>query len=66
MLTTNQWIEHRDQNGGVRKRPEGAERVCNPIGKKKPIPTNQTPQISQGLNQQPKSTHGGTQGSSCI
>uniref|UniRef100_UPI00402B7EF4 uncharacterized protein LOC143313154 n=1 Tax=Arvicanthis niloticus TaxID=61156 RepID=UPI00402B7EF4 len=30
------------------------------------ISTNQTPQGSQGLNHQPKSTHGGTCGSSCI
>jgi hypothetical protein len=30
------------------------------------ISTNQTPQCSQGLNHQPKGTHGGTHGSSCI
>jgi hypothetical protein len=28
--------------------------------------TNQHPQSSPGLNHQPKKTHGGTQGSSCI
>ena len=30
------------------------------------ISTNQNPQSSQGLNHQPRSTHGGTHGSSCI
>jgi hypothetical protein len=30
------------------------------------ISTNQTPQSFQGLNHQPKSTHGETHGSSCI
>ena len=37
----------------------------NPIGRTT-ISTNQTPHSSQGLNHQPKSTHGGTHGSSCI
>jgi hypothetical protein len=37
----------------------GVEGVCNPIGRT--ISTNQTPpQSSQGLNRQPKSTHGGS------
>jgi len=45
----------------VRERTKGAEGVCNPIGRTT-ISGNQTPQISQG----PKSTHGGTYGSSCI
>jgi hypothetical protein len=48
-----------------RERTEGAEGVCNPIGRPT-ILTNQTPQSSQGLNYQPKNTHGGTNGSSCI
>jgi hypothetical protein len=55
----------RDSNGGVRKRTEGAEGVCNPIGRTT-ISTIQTPQSSQGLNHQQTSTHGGTHGSSCI
>jgi hypothetical protein len=58
-------------NGGVRGRTEGAEGVCNPIGRTT-ISTNQTPPSplhppsSQGLKHQPKSAHGGTHGSSCI
>jgi hypothetical protein len=44
---------------------KGAEGVRNPIGRTT-ISTNQTPRSSQGLNHQPKSTHGGTHGSSCI
>jgi len=62
MLTANHWTENRVLNEGVRGRTEGAEGVCNPIGKTT-ISTNQS---SQGLNHQPKSTHGGTHGSSCI
>jgi len=65
MLAANHQTEHRNSNGGVRERTEGAEGVCNPIGKTI-ISTNQTTQSSQGLNHQPKSTHGGTHGSSCI
>jgi hypothetical protein len=41
MLTVNHWTEHRDANGGAKERTEGAEGVCNPIGRK--IATNQTP-----------------------
>jgi hypothetical protein len=41
-----------DSNGGVRERIEGAERVCNPIGRTI-ISTNQSPQSSQGLNKLP-------------
>jgi hypothetical protein len=47
---------------------EGAEGVYNLIGRAT-ISTNQTfppPQNSQGLSNQPRSTHGGTHGSSCI
>jgi hypothetical protein len=47
------------------KKTEGAEGVCNPIGITT-ISTNQNPQSSQGLNHQPKITHGGTHGSSHI
>jgi len=28
MLAANHWTEHRDPNGGVRERTEGAEVVC--------------------------------------
>jgi hypothetical protein len=65
MLAANHWTEHRVPNGGVRERTEGAEGVCNPIGRTT-ISNNQKPQISQGLNHQPKHTRGGTHGSSCI
>jgi hypothetical protein len=33
MLTANHWAEHGVPNEGVRERNEGAEGVCNPIGK---------------------------------
>jgi hypothetical protein len=33
MLAANHQTEHRDHNGGVRRRTEGAEGVCNPIGR---------------------------------
>ena len=66
MLTANNLAEHEEPNGGVRGRAEGAERVCNPIGRKTTISTNQKPQSSQGLNHQLKNTHGGSHGSSCI
>ena len=62
MLTANSWTEHSVPNGGVRERTEAAEEVFNPIGRAT-ILTNQTLQKSQGLNHQPKSTHGGTHGS---
>jgi len=42
MLATNHWTEHKDTNGGVRKRTEGTEEVCNPIGRTI-ISTNKIP-----------------------
>jgi hypothetical protein len=55
-----------DPNGGVRGRTEETEGIFNPIGRTA-ISIKQTPpQSSQGLHHQPKSTHGGTHGSSCI
>jgi hypothetical protein len=57
MLTANHQSEHRDRNGGVRGRTEGAEGVYNPIGKKKKnniINQSEPPQRSQGVNQQPE------------
>jgi hypothetical protein len=65
MLIANHWTEYEVPNGGVRERTEGAEGVCNPIGRTA-ISINQTLQSSQGLNHQPKSTHGGIHGSICI
>ena len=52
-------------NGRVRGRTEGAEGDCNPKGRTT-VSTNWTQQSSQGQNSQPKSTHGGTQGSRFI
>jgi hypothetical protein len=51
-------------NGGVRGRTEGTEGVGNPIGRT--VLADQTSQIFQGLNQQPKSTHREIQGSTYI
>ena len=65
MLTAIHWTEHRILNEGARERTQGAEGNCSTIGGTT-IWTNQYPQNAQGLSQQPKSTHGGTHGSSCI
>ena len=62
MLTANHWTDHRALNGVVRKRTEVAEGVCNPTGRT----TLSTSQSSQGLNHQPRGTHRGIHGSSCI
>jgi hypothetical protein len=58
-LIANNWTELRDPNT---RRTEVAEGVYNPIGRTT-VSTNQTTQSSQGLNHQPKNTHGGTHGS---
>jgi hypothetical protein len=42
MLIANHWNEHSIPNGGVRERIEGAEEVCNPIGRTT-ISTNKNP-----------------------
>jgi hypothetical protein len=65
MYAAKHQTECRDPNGGVQARAVGAEWVCNPIGTTT-ISTNQTLQSSQELNYPPKSTLGGTHGSSCI
>ena len=44
---------------------EGAEGVCIPMGVAT-VSTSQIPQSSQGLDHQPKSTHGGIHGSCYI
>jgi hypothetical protein len=49
MLEANHWTEHRVLNGGVIERTEGAEGVCNPIGRTT-ISTNQIPQSSQRVH----------------
>jgi hypothetical protein len=54
--TANHWAEPRDSNGRARGRTEGDEGEYNHIGRT--ISTNQTTQISQRLNHQPKSIHG--------
>jgi len=41
MLAANHWTEQGDPNGGVREKTEGAEGVCNTIGRTT-ISTNQT------------------------
>jgi hypothetical protein len=51
--------------GSPVKELQGAEGVSSPI-RETTIWTNQYPQSSQGLNHQPKSTHGETHGSSFI
>ena len=65
MLAVNHQNELWEPNVEVRGRTEGAEEVCNIIGKTT-ISTKQTPQSSQELKLQPKKTHGGTHGSSYI
>jgi hypothetical protein len=55
MLAAKCQTEHRDPNGRVRKRTEGAEGDYNPI-ERIPISTNQMNQNTQSLNHQPKST----------
>jgi hypothetical protein len=42
MLAANYWNEHGVPNGDVRERTEGAEGVCNLIGRRT-VSTNQTP-----------------------
>jgi hypothetical protein len=48
ILRANHLAKPMDSNGRARGRTEGAERNCNPIGRK--ISTNWTTQSSQGLN----------------
>jgi len=45
MLASRHQIEQGDPNGEVRRRTEGAEGVCNPIGRPT-VSTNQIPQSS--------------------
>jgi hypothetical protein len=41
MIVVNHQNEHGDPSGGVTGRTEGAEGVCNPIGRRTTISTNQ-------------------------
>jgi hypothetical protein len=65
MFSANHWTEQKVPSGVARERTEGAKGACSPIGET-PIWTKQYSQSSQGLNHQPKNTHGGTHGSSYI
>ena len=58
-------LEHKVSNEGSRESTQGAEGVNSTIGGTT-IWNNQYPESSQGLNNQPKKTHGETHGSSCI
>ena len=51
MLTGNHWTEWGVLDGGVGDRIEEAERICIPI-EEATVLTSQTPQSSQGLDQQ--------------
>ena len=57
ILTANHQIETGDPNGKDRGRTEGAEGVCNTIGRTT-ISTNQSPRSSQRINHHPKGTQG--------
>ena len=56
MLAANHWNECGVPNRGVREGIEGVEGGCNHIGRT--TSTNQTPQKSQGLSHQQRSTRG--------
>jgi hypothetical protein len=53
MLATNLWTKHGNLNRVVRERTEGVEEVFNSLGGTT-ISTNRNPQISLGLNHQPR------------
>jgi hypothetical protein len=50
MLSANHWTKHRVPNGRAGERTEGAEGVCNPVGRTI-ISTNQIPSELTGTNQ---------------
>jgi hypothetical protein len=60
-LAAYHWTEHRVPNEGAREWTLGAEGFCRPIGRTT-IWTNLYCPSFQGLNHQPKSTHGRTHG----
>jgi hypothetical protein len=57
MFTVNHWTKHGVPNEESREMTQGAEGVCKGTGRTTIWP-NQYPQSSQGLNHQPKNTHG--------
>jgi hypothetical protein len=62
MLEANHWTELEVPDGGVGEGTEGAEGFCSPV-EGAIVSTGQTPFLhwsSWGLDDQPKSTHGGT------
>jgi len=62
VLAANHQTEHHgDPNGRVRERTEGAEGVCNRIGR-----TAISTRFPELPGTKPKSTHGTTHGSSCV
>jgi hypothetical protein len=64
ILIANRGAKPENPSERARGRTEGAEGNCNPI--RRTVSTNWNTQSSQGLNHQPKSVHGGGNGSSCI
>jgi hypothetical protein len=52
-------------NGGVGEGTEGAEGICSPT-EGATVSTGQTPLSTQGLDHQPKNTHGATHGAGHI
>ena len=64
MLTVNHWAERVVPNEKIGEVTEGAEGVCNRMGRAM-ASTGQTPGAPRGLDHQPKNTHGGTHGSGC-
>jgi hypothetical protein len=64
ILRANHQTEPGDHNGRARRRTEGAEGNCNPIGRT--ISTNGTTRGFPELNHQPKSIHGEIHGSKYI
>jgi hypothetical protein len=65
MVAVNHQTEHMVHSGGVRERTDGAEGICNPLGRKTISTKPESPEL-QELNHQPKSTYGATHGSSRI
>ena len=65
MLSANNWTEHGVPSGEVREMPEGAEEVCNPIGRIT-ISTNQIIPKFPGTKPPSKKSYRGTYDSNCI
>jgi hypothetical protein len=65
MLTTNHWNEHRVPNGEVGEGTERSLRGFAVLWKEQQCQQARSPR-APGLDHQPKSTHGGTHGSSYV